>query len=152
VVTLPQLEGFLQRHKRIGLDTNILIDLIQGHSQFGPLAKRVFERIESGRNSGVCATLSLMEVLVQPYRLDDVSLVNQFYGLLTTYPCLSWVNLTADIADEAARLRARYDLKTPDAIIVASAILGEASGLIANDSTMKRITEVETLIWSGRGV
>lgn len=41
----------------------------------------------------------MREVLVQPYRLSDIDLVNKFYGLLSTYPHLDWVAPTLEIAD-----------------------------------------------------
>ncbi len=149
MVTPAALDAFLQRHSRIGLDSNVLIYFVEGHSRFGSLATRVFERIEAGRNSGVCATLSLLEILVQPYRRDDMPLVNKFYGLLTTYPHLSFVDLTETTADMAARLRARYGLTTPDAIIFASAILAGATGLVGNDLRIKPMPEIDVLVLSG---
>ncbi|MBI3607173.1 MAG: PIN domain-containing protein [Nitrospirae bacterium] len=77
----------------------------------------------------MCSTLSLLEVLVQPYRRGKEELVNQFYGLLTTYPGLTWVTLSTEIADIAARLRAHHRLKTPDAIVLATAIEAPCSKL-----------------------
>lgn len=72
MVSLRALDGFLKRHGRIGIDSNILIYLIEDHPEYRRLAQKVFASIETGRNFGVCATLSLLEVLVQPYR-NDVS-------------------------------------------------------------------------------
>lgn len=148
MVTLGDLDAFLRTHKRIGIDSNILIYFVEGHSRFGPLARRIFERIESGRNVGICATLTLLEILVQPYRQDNMSLVNRFYGLFTTYPQLEWVDLTPQTADLAARLRARHGLKTPDAIIVASAILTGATGIVGNDARFKLVTEIDSFMLS----
>ncbi|MEW6368741.1 MAG: PIN domain-containing protein [Acidobacteriota bacterium] len=148
MVTPAELDAFLQKHKRIGIDSNVLIYFVEGHSRFGSLATRVFDRVEAGRNSAVCATVSLLEILVQPYRRDDTPLVNKFYGLLTTYPHLSFMDLTATTADLAARLRARYGLKTPDAIVIASAIQAGATGLVANDLRIKAMPEIDLLLLS----
>jgi predicted nucleic acid-binding protein len=42
--------------------------------------------------------------------------------LLTAYPNIEWVELTLEVSDLAARLRAEHGLKTPDAIHAASAL------------------------------
>lgn len=50
--------------------------------------------------------------------------------------------MTLDIADSAAELRARYALSTPDAIHIATAISGGATGFIGNDKGLKRVREL----------
>lgn len=145
MVSLRLLEDFLRRHKTIGLDSNLLIYFIEGHPEYQTVAKKIFESIEMGRNQGICSTLSLLEVLVQPYRKDNEEMVNGFYSLLTTYPHLSWIELSVEIADLGARLRAKYQIKTPDAILLATAIYAGASGFIGNDNSLKKVKELEIL-------
>lgn len=145
MVSLPDLEFFLKKHKLVGLDSNILIYFIEAHPQYSRLAKTIFESIDANHNSGVCATLSLLEILVQPYRMGDEKNVNRFYGLLTTYPNIEWVELSAAIADLGARLRAKYGLRTPDAILLATAIQSGATGFIGNDTRLKRVVELDVL-------
>lgn len=148
MVTLRGLDGFLRKHKRVGLDTSILIYLTEAHPVFGPLAKKLFESIEDGRNRGICSTISLLEVLVQPYRLKNDDLVNQFYVLLTTVPNLTWKDLSVPIADMGANFRAKYRLKTPDAIVMATAIESGATGFVGNDAELKRVKELDVLVLS----
>jgi predicted nucleic acid-binding protein len=59
---------------------------------------------------------------------------------------LSLIPLDSDVAEEAARLRARYGLMTPDAIQLASAIKGGARGYVTNDHTHRRVAELEVLV------
>ncbi len=146
MVDRPGLERFLRRHQRVGLDTSLLIYFIEGHPEFYGHSRTVSDAIESGRNLGVCSTLSLLEVLVQPYRRGKEELVNQFYGLLTTYPGLTWVELSTEIADLAARLRAHHRLKTPDSIVLATAIHAGATGFIGNDVQMARVPAIDVLL------
>lgn len=143
------LEEFLGRHQLIGLDSSILIYFIEGHPAYIQHMQSLFTAIEADRNHAVCATLSLLEVLVQPYRKKDDALVNQFYALLTTYPNIAWEGLSLEIADLGAQIRARYNLKTPDAIMLATAIHAGATGFVANDGQLKRVTEVEVLLLEG---
>lgn len=90
--------------------------------------------------------MTLLEILVQPYRkkLDD--LVLKFFALLTTYPNLKRVGLEVKFADTAARLRADHRLKTPDAIQAATAICSGATGLLCNDAVFKRVKAFDCLL------
>jgi len=146
LVTPAKLESFLRKHQAIGLDSNILIYFIEAHTGYHYLCEKIFASIETGRNRGVCSTLSLLEILVPPYRDTNDELVNLFYGLLTTYPNINWVEMSLAIADLGAQLRAKYKLKTPDAILLATALHSGATGFIANDAQLKRVTELEVLI------
>lgn len=146
MVDLSALERFLKKHKRIGLDSNILIYFVEGNPRYQNHAKKIFESIETGHNLGVCSTLALLEILVQPYRDKDEELINRFFGLLTTYPHLTWVDLSKDIADLGAQLRAKYNLKTPDAILLATAMQSGTAGFIGNDVQLKRVKELDIFV------
>jgi predicted nucleic acid-binding protein len=88
----------------------------------------------------------MTELLVQPYRDSDEQRVDEFYGLLSTYPNLDWLAPNLEIADLAARIRAIHRLRTPDALQAATAVQAEATGLITNDPVFERVKDFETLI------
>ena len=88
----------------------------------------------------------MTELLVQPYRESDEARVDMIYGLLATYPNLEWIVPDLEIADIAARFRARYRLRTPDALKAATAARAQATGLIANDPVFERVDAFETLL------
>jgi predicted nucleic acid-binding protein len=88
----------------------------------------------------------MLELLVQPYRLSDLDRVNQFYALLSSYPHLEWVEPTLEIADLAAQLRANHNLKTPDALQVATALARRATGFISNDAALQRVAALEVTL------
>jgi predicted nucleic acid-binding protein len=54
--------------------------------------------------------------------------------------------LTLNLADQAADLRARYRLSTPDAIQLASAIARNATRFYGNDRGLQRVSELDCLI------
>ena len=122
--------------------------MIEASPQYHGQAVKIFDSIEMGRNTAVCSTLSLLEIL--PYRQNNEELVNRFYALLTTYPNLTWVGLSIEIADSGARLRAKYKLKTPDAILLATAIHSGATEFVGNDTQLKRVTEIDILVLAGK--
>lgn len=145
-MVVSPIEDFLKRHRLIALDTSVFIYFIEHHPDYFPLCEKLFENLERGHIKASTATLSLLEVLVQPYRLQNDSLVLKFYSLLTTYPGLSWVEMNINVADLAARLRAEHRLKTSDSIQAASAVISGATGFICNDGVFKRVKELECLI------
>jgi predicted nucleic acid-binding protein len=146
VVASQSLEGFLKRHPLVFLDTSSFIYFVEHYPRYSYFCETLFDRIEAGKTRATTSTLTLLEVLVQPYRQNNEELVMKFYALLTSYPNLTWVSMTLNVADRAAKLRAEHRLKTPDSIQAASAISCGATGFICNDKIFRKVKEFESLI------
>jgi predicted nucleic acid-binding protein len=141
-----RLRDFLKRHHTVYLDTSVFIYFVEFHARYFDLCNEVFKDIEEGRIEAATSTLTLTEILVQPYRLKEEQLVLKFYSLLTTYPHVTWIPLTLRVADLAAQIRAEHNLKTPDAIQVASAISQGTAGFICNDMVFRRVKGIDIFI------
>lgn len=140
------LAGFLRRHKKIGLDSSVFIFEVEQNPKYIELVHPIFQWLEEPRAHAVTATVTMLELLVHPYRKSEIDAVNRFYALLSTYPGLQWAELTLPIADLGARLRAEYQLKTPGAIQAATAMISQATGFISNDPAFKRIKALEVVV------
>jgi predicted nucleic acid-binding protein len=145
-VVAAALKRFLHKHRIIALDSGPLIYFVEEHPRYSPLCEVIFENVESGAVKASTSTLTLLETLARPYQLKNDELVLKFYSLLTTYPHLTWVPTTLNVADLAARLRAGHHLKTPGAIQAASAITSGATGFVCNDRAFRKISELDCLI------
>lgn len=88
----------------------------------------------------------MLELLVHPYRQLNQSAVDQYYGLLSSYQNLEWIEPNLEIADLGARIRAQHRLRTPDALLAASATWAKARGLITNDPVFTRVDTLEALV------
>jgi len=88
----------------------------------------------------------MTELLVHPYRDKSGHQVEEFYGLLSTYPNLDWIAPDLEIADLAARIRAEHRLRTPDALQAATAIYAHAGATLTNDPVFRRVREFETAV------
>lgn len=143
---LERLRAFLGRHRRIALDTSIFIYQLETNPRYLALTDHIFSWLERPRSTAVTSTITMTELLVQPYRDSDEQRVDEFYGLLSTYPNLDWLAPNLEIADLAARIRAIHRLRTPDALQAATAVQAEATGLITNDPVFERVKDFETLI------
>jgi predicted nucleic acid-binding protein len=117
----------------VGLDTAPLIYFIEKHPTYLPLLLPFFEALERGDIHVVTSTLTLTEVLVHPYRDGNQALAEQYFHTLLNARNLRTVALSAAIAAEAARIRAAYQLKTPDAIQLGTAKEGGATAFLTND-------------------
>ena len=146
MVEVSLSQGFPAERERIGLDTNVFIYFLEYHPRYGAWCASLFDRIERGQNSAVTSTVTLLELLVQPYRDQKEELAQKIFALASTYPKLEWVSVTMNIADRAAELRARYRLRTPDAIQLATAIGHNATRFYGNDRGLRRVKEIECVL------
>lgn len=143
---LTRLRGFLRRHQRIAFDTSVFIYQLEANARYIDLTDHVFTWLERPNHAAVTSTITMAELLVQPYRVADDQQVDEFYALLSTYPNLDWIAPSLPIADRAARIRAAHRLRMPDALQAATAIESQATGLVTNDSVFERVREFETLV------
>jgi predicted nucleic acid-binding protein len=130
----------------VALDTSIFIYQLEANPKYLRFTDHIFSWIERSGGSSVTSTITMTELLVQPYRESDEQRVEEFYGLLATYPNLEWIAPSLEIADLAAQVRALHRLRTPDALQAATAVHSRATGLISNDPIFERVEQFETLI------
>lgn len=138
--------GLPAQRQRLDLDTNIFIYFLEDHPRYGMWCASLFEQIERGQHAAVTSTVTLLELLVQPYRDQKDDLARKIFALTSTYPKFEWVPLTMSLADRAAELRARYRLGTPDAIQLATAIGYHAECFYGNDRRLRRVKEIECVL------
>ena len=81
-------------------------------------------------------------MLTGPLGIGDEALTKRYRAVLE-----SWlvVELTAEIAESAARLRASLGLRLPDAVQVASAIAVNADALATHDRDFSRVKALPIL-------
>ncbi len=139
-------QGLPLDRQRIGLDTNVFIYFLEDHPRYGTWCASLFDLIERGHSPAVTSTVTLLELLVQPYRDRKDELVQKIFALTSTYPKMEWVPVTLSLADRAAELRARYRLSTPDALQLATAISHKAARFYGNDRGLRRVKEIECVI------
>jgi predicted nucleic acid-binding protein len=135
----------LREHHKIGLDSNIFIYKMDVNPRYLELATHILEWLEGFNHFGATSTLTMTELLTEPYRDTDEKRVDRCYGLLSTYPNLEWVAPDLVTADLAARFRAQHRMRTPDAIQAATAVLSGATGFISNDPVFRRVEGFEAL-------
>lgn len=93
------------------------------------------------------SVLALTEGLVYPLRSGNSQLVQRYRDLLLNSDDFQVLPINAAIAEIAADLRARYNLRTPDAIQIATAISSSCDAFLTNNGRdFRRVTELNVII------
>lgn len=139
--------SIIPKGSRVLLDTVAMIYFLEENQRYSRKAEKIFGRIESGELQGVMANLVFAELLVPLYRSGDPQAAAGLTNRLINFRNLEVITLTTEISREAARLRADYGLRTPDAIHGATAIINQATGILTNDKRLKALTQEGLSIW-----
>ncbi len=134
------------RYSRIGLDTNVLIYYIEEHPVYLTKVEPLIDKIVYGEAIGITSYVTLIELLVKPIKEKRLDLVEQYKEILTNE--LDMVPLDESVSLKAAELRAKYGIKTPDAIQLASVISKNGEVFITNDGRLDAIKEIKVLTLS----
>jgi predicted nucleic acid-binding protein len=129
------------RGRTVGLDTAPLIYFIEQSPGRIEKLRPFFAAAGREHLRLTTSVVTLLEVLVQPLRN-----ARAYRDILLRSPALRTIPIDRGAAEEAARLRAAYNLRTPDAIQVATAIQSGASHFLTNDAALARISGISVLV------
>ncbi len=91
------------------------------------------------------SAITLTELLVKPYTKKRNDLIEKYKSLIIDSKAINIFNIDANTGDKVAELRALYNIKTPDALQIASALNNKCDFFITNDLALSRVTEIEVL-------
>jgi predicted nucleic acid-binding protein len=117
----------------VGLDTAIFIYFIEEHQRFLPAIAPLFAAAAAGKVELVASALTLLEVLVVPYRADNIELAERYEAVLTRSRGVRMVDLGRDHLRLAAQVRARTGAAIPDALQLAVSLGTRCSAFVTND-------------------
>ena len=137
----------------VGLDTTPLIYFLEKNATYHPLVRPFFVAmaapfwgaVAAQKFSGGTSTMALVEGLVHPIRNNHHELAGRYREILLNTTNLTTYDLTPDIAQKAAEIRANYQFRTPDAIQLAAALQGNATFFLTNDLNLKKFNEIKVI-------
>lgn len=132
--------------KKVFLDTAPLIYFIESNNEYKNILFKLFDYNDKGNFLFLTSSITLLEVLVKPLRERTISLAQQYTSILTTASNLILLDVTAFIAQQAAQLRAQYNLKTPDSIQLATAMEAGADYFLTNDARLKSLSVIHAIM------
>lgn len=143
---MTTLEQQLEGHEVVGLDTCVLIYHLEEHNSYLPLTMQLLSSIESGKRRAVISTVALMEVTIRPWQVDRSDIAEYYEAILVNFPNLQIADVTLQVARQAAKFRAKYNIKTADAVQAATAVVNGATVFVTNDKQLRRLSEQLTVI------
>lgn len=118
---------------KVYLDSCIVIYLLEEHSQFSSTVRNAFE---TSVNKQFCVSpLVALECLVGPLRAQNTPLIQRYENF---FQCQIVLEIDSSTYRHAAELRARYSLKTPDALHLAVAYHYDCTELWTNDNRLNK--------------
>jgi predicted nucleic acid-binding protein len=123
----------------VAVDTAVFIYFIEEHERFLPVITPLFGAADEGKRDIVASALTLLEVLVLPYRTGNVRLAERYEALLTRSRGIRVVDLTRDHLRLAAQVRAATGATPPDALQLAGALGTGCSVFITNDRRLPAV-------------
>lgn len=117
----------------VGVDTALFIYLIEEEPRYLPVIEPLFRAANEGTRELVTSTLTLLEVLVVPYRAGNRALAERYEALLTRSRGIRLIEISVDQLRAAAQLRAATNVKTPDALQLVAALTAGCTTFVTND-------------------
>lgn len=131
--------------KKVYFDTNPLIYALSGHPKYLTVMTQLFHGIHQKNFIGFSSELGLAELLVKPIRENDQSQVQTIYALFDGH-FLQLLSHHRQCFEIAADIRAKYRLKMPDAIHVATAIYHHIDVLVTADNEIdEKIQQIKII-------
>jgi predicted nucleic acid-binding protein len=143
---LAALTSALAGHRRVALDTSVWIYHFEGSAAFGQAADSVLGAVAEGEIEAVASELVLLELLVAPLRKGKQDVADEIELTLLHFPHLELAPVTRAVLVRSADIRARYGLRTPDAIMVATAVESGATLAVTNDDAWRKVKEIDVLL------
>ncbi|MGB3299444.1 MAG: PIN domain-containing protein [Phormidesmis sp.] len=140
---LEALEG-----DHIYLDTNTWIYALEGYSEFRSELTLLFEQMQAGTLTGITSELTLAELLVKPCRDRDLEQQVRYKKAIANRKNFFVMPVLRDLLIDAAEVRAKTQLKLPDAIHAATALRTKCTTLLTNDRQMKKLTDISVVLLS----
>jgi predicted nucleic acid-binding protein len=143
---VASLDDALSGVSRLGFDTPAFIYYVERNPSHVTLVREILRRLSAELFTGHTSIITLAEALTYPKRIQDSALEQSYRLLLLNTRNIETHDTDAVTADSAADLRARYNLRTPDAILLATALQSGCEAFLTNDLRLQRVRELRILI------
>ena len=129
----------------VAIDTSIFIYYIESNRDYLPLIEPLFLAASSGQLRLVTSVITLLEILVVPFRAGHLDLARRYEELLTMSRGLDLIDVGRGEVSLASRIRARFRVATPDALQLAVAVSRDCTSLVTNDRDIPSLSGLPVL-------
>jgi len=130
---------------KVFIDTALFIYCFEDNEYYAEIVESLFKQIIDNESILTTSTISIMEFSVKPFQLGRLEVVEEFKDFLIDFNFKTF-SVNVLVAEEAARLRARYKfLKSMDAIQLATALVYKCTHFYTNDKQLQQVKEIEVI-------
>jgi len=130
----------------VALDTVVFIYFIEENALYLPFVQPLFQAVDAQRVRAVSSSLTLLEVLVVPYRAGNHALADRYEQILTRGRGLDLLDIDRHQLRVGAYLRAVHpNLRAPDALQPAAALGAGCTSFLTNDRTLPSLPGLPVL-------
>ena len=126
---------------RIFLDTNIFLAILNEEENW-QLAEKLLLEVHNGKHTGYTSVICVSEILSGFYAENESEKGEMFLTNMKAINNLTITDVDITIAKDAAKIRAKYKIKLPDAMIASSCNIHKCK-LITQDENLKRVKEID---------
>lgn len=134
----------LAGHHRIGLDSNVLIYLLETNGPLAEAAARIVDAIEAGKVEAVLSAIGLVEILAGPAGAGDATAFERTAEALRDLS-VRVLGLDRSVAEDAAWMRGSLGIGLADAVHLATARKAGATAFVTNDRRIRSIPRLEAV-------
>ncbi len=129
----------------VAVDIAVFIYFAEGHPTYLPVTRPLFEAVDRGELEMVTSEITLLEVLVAPYRAGNLPLAARYEALLTRSRGVRLVEMDRGQLRAAAQLRALHRVRTPDALQLTAALTTHCPVFVTNDRRLPAVPGLRTV-------
>lgn len=122
----------------VALDSNIFIRALDDPGQLGEKSRELLEDFRQNLQKSCVSVMVLEEFFVRAYKEKREKDFDNILDFITLGGLIELVDVNKQIALLAAKIRADYHIKAPDALHLASAIESGAKTFITTDKKLPR--------------
>jgi predicted nucleic acid-binding protein len=141
-----KISDALKGIRRLGVETAPYIYYVENHPTYADKVDAIFQVVEAMAIEIKTSVITLTETLMKPIQAEDQPLIDTYRELLTETDYIQLISVTPDLAEKAAHLRARYNLRTPDALHITAALESGCDVFLTNDLGLRRVAELRVLV------
>lgn len=136
----------LSKQRQIFLDTSPFIYYFEEHPTYFDALNWLWDQIYQYDISVITSIITYIELLTLPEREGHHHLAAQYRESLTNSDRISIYPVNLLVAEATVKYRAKYQMKTPDAIQLATADICGAEIVVTNDGAWKKIDDMVVVL------
>lgn len=134
-----RLRERLDDARLVHVDARVLAHHLLGSAEYAELTRALLAGMAPDGFRGQTSALALYQILAEVYRRGDADLADDVTKLLTVPPALELVPVDAEIAAQAAQVRAQLGGRPERALQIATALVSGADIFLTERSGLRRI-------------